>query len=531
VILEPRDEWLMKEVPHSQRRTISPSCDQVSSRVTPGGERTARGGPFAVAPADAERLRGRVERALAHVRRTSGRGPDAPARGPGAAPTAVAAVTVPIAAGLDLSAAVLAARRTGDRFACLEQPDRNGFVLAGLGQAVTLEARGAERFAEVSSRARELGRVAFADDPAEDPLRPPAAGPVFVGGFAFADEGGSSPEWSGLAPACLVLPQVTLVRQGGEARMTLAAAVHPDDDADAVVERLVARAGELAESSMPLLDPDPVKRRRVASAAPPSHYEHAVERAVERIRAGELEKVVLAREVRAHAPAQHDPAAVLGALRELFPACYCWCVGTPEAAFVGASPELLVRREGQRAQTVALAGTTRRSADPAVDDHLGEQLLRSAKDREEQAIVSRRIERTLEPVSLWVAAADEPVLVRVTGVQHLATPIRAQLADPVPAVELAGLLLPTPAVGGEPREAALPLIPALEGLDRGWYAGAVGWTDLAEDGEFCVALRCALLRGRVAHLYAGCGIVRDSVPAEELAETEVKLQALLPLLS
>ena len=120
---------------------------------------------------------------------------------------------------------------------------------------------------------------------------------------------------------------------------------------------------------------------------------------------------------------------------------------------------------------------------------------------------------------------------KVQNVQHLATPIRAQLADPLPAVELAGMLLPTPAVGGEPRAAALPLIPALEGLDRGWYAGAVGWTDLAEDGEFCVALRCALLRGRIAHLYAGCGIVRDSVPAEELAESEVKLEALLPLLS
>jgi salicylate biosynthesis isochorismate synthase/menaquinone-specific isochorismate synthase len=158
-------------------------------------------------------------------------------------------------------------------------------------------------------------------------------------------------------------------------------------------------------------------------------------------------------------------------------------------------------------------------------------LLHSSKDREEQAIVTRRIERTLEPVSLWVASADEPVLVRVQNVQHLATPIRAQLAEPLAAVELAGLLHPTPAVGGEPREVALPLIPALEGLDRGWYAGAVGWTDLSEDGEFCVALRCALLRERVARLYSGNGIVRDSVPAEELAETEVKLEALLPLLA
>jgi salicylate biosynthesis isochorismate synthase/menaquinone-specific isochorismate synthase len=145
--------------------------------------------------------------------------------------------------------------------------------------------------------------------------------------------------------------------------------------------------------------------------------------------------------------------------------------------------------------------------------------------------VARRIERALGPVSVWVTAAEDAALAKVQNVQHLATPIRAQLAEPVSTIELAGLLHPTPAVGGEPREAALPLIPALEGLDRGWYAGAVGWQNLAEDGEFCVAIRCALLRGEVAHLYAGCGIVRDSVPAEELAESEVKFEALLPLLA
>jgi salicylate biosynthesis isochorismate synthase len=483
----------------------------VTVRVAPSDDR------FALVASDEERLHARVAQAAAKARR-SGTG-------------TLAAITVPIPAELDLSAAVLSARRPTDRFACLEQPDRDGFALAGLGEATTIEASGRDRFAEVATRARELAREALADDPGEDPQRPPAAGPVFIGGFAFAHNGGASPEWSSLPPASLVLPELTLSRQAGEARMTLNAAVQPDDDAAGVVERLLQRVAELAPATMPLLDPDPVERTRVASAAPPSHYEHAVERAVERIRAGELEKVVLAREVRAHAAIPHDPGAVFGALRELFPACYCWCVGTPEAAFLGASPELLVRRDGQRAQTVALAGTTRRSADPSVDDHLGEQLLRSGKDRAEQAIVARRIERTLDPVSLWVAAGEEPVLVKVHNVQHLATPIRAQLADPVPAVELVGMLLPTPAVGGEPREAALPLIPALEGLDRGWYAGAVGWTDLAEDGEFCVALRCALLRGRVAHLYAGCGIVSESVPAEELAETEVKLQALLPLLS
>ena len=437
----------------------------------------------------------------------------------------VAALTVPIPAELDLSAAVLAARRPDERFFCFEQPDRGGYAVAGLGATTVLEAAGPGRFGQVAEAARELSRRVVGDDPALDPDRPAGAGPVFVGGFAFAHDGGGSPEWSSLSPASLVLPQLSFARGRGEARMTVCLAA--DSDLDAVARRLA----ELTPAAAPLLDPDPVERVRVASAAPPTHYEQAVERAVERIRAGELEKIVLAREVRAHAPAPHDPAAVFSALREVFPGCYCWCVGTPDLAFLGASPELLVRRDGQRAQTVALAGTVRRSADPAVDDHLGEQLLQSPKNREEQEIVERRIERTLDPVSLWVAASDEPVLVKVHNVQHLATPIRAQLADPVPAVELAGMLLPTPAVGGEPRERALPLIPALEGFDRGWYAGAVGWTDLAEDGEFCVALRCALLRGAVAHLYAGCGIVRDSVPAEELAESEVKLEALLPLLA
>jgi isochorismate synthase EntC len=132
---------------------------------------------------------------------------------------------------------------------------------------------------------------------------------------------------------------------------------------------------------------------------------------------------------------------------------------------------------------------------------------------------------------VWVAAPSEPAVIKVANIQHLATPIRAQLTHPVSVVELAGMLHPTPAVGGEPFAVAEPLIPALEGLDRGWYAGPVGWTDANEDGEFCVALRCALLRGTEARLYAGVGVVRDSDPAAELAETEVKLGALLPVLS
>jgi salicylate biosynthesis isochorismate synthase/menaquinone-specific isochorismate synthase len=291
------------------------------------------------------------------------------------------------------------------------------------------------------------------------------------------------------------------------------------------------RASELKNRALPLFDPSPVGAYSLRSAMPPAHYEQAVRTAVQRIRAGDLEKLVLAREVDVFGPADYDPATILGPLRAEFPSCFVFAARRGEGTFLAASPELLVRRDGQRASTVALAGSIGRSADPAVDDHLGERLRQSAKDREENAIVARAISRVLEPHAVWVTTAPEPVVVKVANIQHLATPIRAQLSRPVPVVELAGALHPTPAVGGEPRGRATEMIPALEGLDRGWYAGAVGWTDAAGDGEFSVALRCALLRGPTARVYAGCGIVRDSEPAAELAETEIKLGALLPLLA
>jgi len=496
-----------------ERVSADPRTDWLATRH--GHEVAA---PPSLSDAARASLEGRIRRAQIRARRERR--------------AVVASVSITLDPAIDASAAVLRARRPDDAYVCLGQPDRAGFALATLGTATAIEASGPRRFEEAAARSRALGAGAERDDPADDPDAPPGSGPVFVGGFSFSPDGGSTPEWSSLAPARLVLPELALARGDSQARVTLTAVVEGDEAPEAVAERLERRLASIApDAEMPLFDPDPVLSAQISGAAPPEHYEGAVARAVERIRAGDLEKVVLAREVRVHGPRDHDPAALFDGLRTAFPSCYCYLVGTPELAFVGASPELLVRRDGSRVQTVALAGTTRRSADPAVDRHLGEQLLSSDKNRSEQSIVTRRIEERLSRVSVWVTPAEEPVLVKVQNVQHLATPIRAQLAEPLSALELAGLLHPTPAVGGEPWKRAQALIPELEGLDRGWYAGPVGWTDLEENGEFCVALRCGLLRGKVAHLYAGDGIVRDSVPAEELAETEVKLGALLPLLS
>lgn len=475
--------------------------------------RPVRGPGSWLSPADRERL---LRHATEAVRRARA----------GGRPV-LAAVSARLPALPDPSEVVLASRRPGEPWACLEQPGHAGSALAALGSLRSLRAGGEGRFPALASSWRALAADAVADPPDG----PPGAGLVALGGLAFAPGGAAAPHWSGLGAESLVVPEVALARRYGDVRLTLAVLAAPDDLPDELLARAERRIDELREAPLPLLDPAPAGGCRVVSTMPPEHYEDAVARAVERIRGGELDKVVLAREVQVHAPAAHDPAAVLGVVREGFPGCYVYAVGRGERTFVGASPELLVRREGLRASTVALAGSAGRSAEPAIDDHLGERLLRSAKDREEQAIVTRRIERALDPHSVWIAASREPVLVRVANIQHLGTPIRAQLSEPVSAIELAGALHPTPAVGGEPFAIARELIPRLEGLDRGWYAGPVGWTDANEDGEFCVALRCALLDGRVARLYAGVGVVADSDPAAELAETEVKLQALLPVLA
>jgi salicylate biosynthesis isochorismate synthase/menaquinone-specific isochorismate synthase len=438
-------------------------------------------------------------------------------------------VSVTVEADIDdPCAAVFASRLASDRWFCWEQPDRE-FALAGLGVAYEAASRGEKRFAEVAEECLRTGRNAVLDEPAGLPA---GAGPAWLGGFAFDPEGGSSSTWSSLSPGSLVLPELSICRSGERVFLTVNAVVQPGDDAEARSEALGARLASLrGEAPLPMLDPHPTAHAEIRSARPPGDFEAAVTAATTRIGAGEMSKVVLAREVVVNAGAAHDPAALFGAMREQFPACFCFCCGTPEAAFIGASPELLVRRSGASVSTVALAGSTRRSSDPAVDDHLGEQLLRSDKDRREQRIVAKRIVRALRPHAVWVEAAAEPEIVKVANIQHLATPVIAQLAEPHSAIELAGMLHPTPAVGGEPWPEAAGAIADLEGMDRGWYAGPVGWMDATEDGEFCVALRSALLRDRQAHLFAGVGVVAGSDPAAELAETEVKLQALLPLLA
>jgi isochorismate synthase len=263
----------------------------------------------------------------------------------------------------------------------------------------------------------------------------------------------------------------------------------------------------------------------------PAEYAAAVARAVRQIRAGDYTKVVLARSLRADAPG-FDPAPVVRALAGRDPGGHTFAVdlGSGRTLF-GASPELLVSRRGAQVRANPLAGSAARSADPVEDRRRADALLRSAKDRHEHAVVADAVAAALRPYCSRLTVPVEPSLVRTATMWHLSTVVTGVVADPaVSALRLATALHPTPAVCGTPTAAARRAIAELEPFDRGFFTGMVGWTDAAGDGEWAVTIRCATADADGLDLFAGAGVVADSDPAAELAETTAKLGTMLAAL-
>jgi len=258
----------------------------------------------------------------------------------------------------------------------------------------------------------------------------------------------------------------------------------------------------------------------------PSHVQwcQLVARAVSAIAAGQLSKVVLAREVEVVANRAFSVTEVVRRLRILHPSCMIFAAG----GFVGASPELLVARTGERVRSHPLAGTTVASGDPVADGHWGSELLASPKEREEHRLAVDAVVASLAPFCASLAVPDRPSVMSLGNLAHLGTSIEGTLRRPVPSVlELVGAVHPSPAVAGVPRAGALAFIAAEEGIDRGRYAGPVGWVDAAGNGQWALAIRSAELSGNRARLFAGNGLVAGSDPAAELAETQLKLQSML----
>ena len=354
-----------------------------------------------------------------------------------------------------------------------------------------------------------------------------AAGlPLVVGGFRFqcrdaAPKNVGGP-WVGWPDAALALPKRLVVRMHG------------------CTETLLVSAHRVTAETRGLEILDELGRARWHVSAPPESQPDApsiLSRPVERFGRwseriweavrGPVNKVVLALAARSSAPSgwRFDPMSTAWALRDANPGACAFMIQGPDGrAFVGATPEVLFRMSGGAIATHAVAGTVARGIDPAGDEALGQWLLSSPKNREEQAIVARHIAAELERVTTSVRVA-EPELLRLPRVQHLVTQIQAEANDEVDPIALIDRLHPTPAVGGFPREEAARWLQQRESMDRGWYAAPVGWCgDTLRDGTFCVGIRSALISKRAAWSYAGAGIVEGSRPEAEWQETQLKLQ-------
>lgn len=381
----------------------------------------------------------------------------------------------------------------GQAFAFL----RGGDGIVGWGEAARLDT------ALATDPAAAVGELLGAIT-ARDDVGLPGCGAVAVASLGFDPLTDAS---------IVVVPKVVLGRREGRSWLTL---VTPPG----AVEVPALRRRPVAAASAPVA---------AVSAMVPSEAEwrDAVASAVVALRAGDLDKVVLARAIEVTAKSGLDARAVAARLAVRFPACFTFlCDG-----LVGASPELLIRRLGRHAESLVLAGTVRRGTSPEEDAELERGLLSSAKDAAEHRMAADSVREVLAQVAADVVADQRPQLLRLANLSHLATHVEAWLPDPAPsALALASLLHPTAAVGGTPRADALAMIRRLEAAPRGRYAGPVGWVDANGDGEFAIALRCAQLSGNIARLWAGAGIVADSDPDSEVAETSVKFDAVLSAL-
>jgi len=381
---------------------------------------------------------------------------------------------------------------------------RRGEGLVGWGEAARVEVSGPDRFARADAAWRDLvtGSVV------QDAVRLPGTGPVAFTSLSFADDSA--------AGGVLLVPAVVLGHRGGTWWLTTST-LGPGETS----------AGTSTEAPAPAEAPAcPGEITYADGALSGPRWAGAVAAAVRRIQAGELDKVVLARDLEARAERPVDVRWLLRRLADAYPSCWSFAVD----GLVGATPELLVRRERGLVHSRVLAGTIRRTGDDDRDAALAGRLSRSGKDLEEHSYAVASVVSALAAHCATTTAPDAPFVLHLPNVMHLASDITGVLAradaGAPSVVALAEALHPTAAVCGTPTPAASALIAELEGMDRDRYAGPVGWVDATGDGEIGLALRCARVDAadpRRVRLFAGCGVVAGSVPLAELAESDAKL--------
>lgn len=387
----------------------------------------------------------------------------------------------------------------------LDQPVDLVRVAGAEGTLFVRDGEGLAGRGEVARTSPAAAAATLAAIEVDDEVGLPGCGPVALGALPFLPD----------APAELIVPSLVVGRSADGTRFVTTVAPADAGPPDLASIELAAPSG-----------PGP-GRFSVTSSRPPADWCDAVARATATIRSGVLDKVVLTREVVVEADEPFPVDAVLERLRRGFPSCFVFSV----AGFVGASPELLVSRTGDVVRAQPMAGTAPRSGDPDIDARASAGLFASSTYRHEHQVTIDAVHDGLLPFCSYIDYEAEPSVVTLPNLFHLATTVAGRLSDPPASIlELVAALHPTPAICGTPRDAARALIAELEELDRGRYAGTVGWTDRHGNGAFAVSVRCGEIDGTTARIYGGNGIVGDSIPAVELTETRAKLSVLLGVL-
>ncbi len=413
----------------------------------------------------------------------------------------------------------------GDDWFYWTHPERE-HALIGLGSALEIEARGESRFRTLREWATRH-KVTWRHLDVEHSGTPPR---LFCT-YAFEADDPMNGRWRGVPNSLLCLPELMLERQGHRYRMTLSARTQGGSARTietrwrALMDRLVtalAQGPSRAGRRTPLI--------RTLQQPSAEEWLDLVRRSIGEIRKGRLEKVVPARCIEVEAARRLDPSRLMAVLDCLYPTARLFGMGRGGKNVVAATPERQIRLCGDEATCDAIGGTVRRAAGEDEDRALGKRLLHSPKMRQEHAFVVDGIGHRLAQCAMDIRIPPAPRLLPLRNLQHLWTEIHARVPSGTHILDLAERLHPTPAVNGTPAQAALEWLRKEEPLQRGWFSGAGGWIDAEGNGELAVLLRCALLEGKSALLYAGAGVVDGSDPEDELAETELKFTTLLEAL-
>ncbi len=435
----------------------------------------------------------------------------------------LASLTIPIRLEDQVAIFAVSGGLCSDRVMWL-QPDA-GFSRLGLGAARVIETYGPHRFSEAAALWNELCSAALVDSPDNH------CGPILMGGFSFDTARHESTAWRGYPDGRMVLPRICVGARDGRAWLTVNAVLNQDTSAEresAEIFRLLPllKTELAAFGAADCTGANPV----LTELRSASGWRNEVAAAARAVRRGKLGKVVLARALRLDCARPFDPALALRRLASGYPTCVSFAIAHGDRCFLGATPERLLRIRDGEVSTICLAGSYPRGATDEADRKMTEALLADPKERREHFLVLGALLETLRASCTALKVPDAPSVLKLSNVQHLCTPLSARLIPGRNILEIVEQLHPTPSVGGQPRELALKFIREHEGLDRGWYAGTIGWVDHRGEGEFAVAIRAALLCGTQATLFAGCGVVADSDPEREYAESCMKLTPMLTAL-